>query len=1129
MSARSKRANLLASRLSPFRGWLRDQPIWTKLGLILIVPTIAAVLVGANSLAQNIAAAGNAERARQLASVVQASGDLIDGLQHERAGALLLLGHADGPNDQRYRDNYTMLNGRVDGSIKPYAEQRAELDELPSKVTALLSEIDGSLADLPALRSQVTNRQIRISEATHLYDRLINDLLDLRDSVMQLTADFGLNQRMRAAAAVSRAKENLSQKRIVVHYAFIQNAMSPILRNAFIAADQGQAQAVQTFNAVANNAEAELYSQTVSGPDLREAEAYTSWVKTNTSADLRDANFTPDSWEAALVNNSRLIRSVEAKLDAEVVERASDLRDSTWRQLLVETGLLLGMLLLAILFTWRIARSMARALRELREGALAVAQHGLPQAVARLRDPDMTTQMSPAQVASQIAEPLPVRSKDEFGQVAEAFNAVHLEAVRTAAEQAALRASVATMFVNLARRSQILVDRLIGHLDRLERGEEDPDRLAELFKLDHLATRMRRNDENLLVLAGADSTRVQRDPAGLTDVLRAAQSEVEHYTRIEFGTVDQDLKITAHAVNDMVHLIAELLDNATSFSPPESQVVVEARRVGDRAVIYIEDRGIGIGPEQLAELNERLARPPLVDVAVSRMMGLVVVARLAARHGVKVELRQAPERGTIAEVTVPASVLVSRALPDAPERAGARPGTAQAALAIGSRPSAPSTSPRPNAPATEPSLPARPFEPVRQPMPAWSDLTGATPSVAADASFTPRTANDQTEPLPQRRAVEDAMGAGAAGADVTAQIPRQVLRPEPSLSDSGGWRGAGPAAPVSPMPTPPTPAPQQTGGSRMGVPPQPMPARPVDAPPAWPPIPAKSGSSPTDSATATPTTPATATPAPASASGQTPSSPAAGKAAARVNTGSPQVVQPTGVIPAPRRGESRTPYVDETMELPIFREVESAWFRTRQSVPKEVATVAAPTAGDAKAVTDFGRGGGAQQDTPEAVPADGRGARSAGPAGNAAMVGGSMSVGGSNGIGPGTGTSTGIGGGVSGGWGSSSEDWRTAADDGWRAASAAAEVPVQETTRTGLPKRVPMAQLVPGGVDKPTDSTQRRTPEGVRGLLSAYHRGVQRGRANSKDEKSGATPAGWQNSQSSFGPTAGSGQKEHQG
>src|SRR6185369_5978068 len=328
-------------------------------------------------------------------------------------------------------------------------------------------------------------------------------------------------------------------------------------------------------------------------------------------------------------------------------------------RVLVGTGTLLGLLLLAVLFAWIVARSMARSLRELRHGALTVAQYGLPQAVARLRDPSLATQMSPQQVAMQIAEPLPIHSRDEFGQVAEAFNAVHLEAVRTAAEQAALRASVATMFVNLARRSQILVDRLIGHLDRLERGEEDPDRLAELFQLDHLATRMRRNDENLLVLAGADSTRVQREPAALIDVLRAAQSEVEHYTRIEFGMIDRDIEVAAHAVNDMVHLVAELFDNATAFSPPNSTVTVEARRLGDGALLSVEDRGIGISREQLRDLNERLANPPMVDVAVSRMMGLVVVARLANRHSVSVELRPADtERGTVADVSLPIGVLV---------------------------------------------------------------------------------------------------------------------------------------------------------------------------------------------------------------------------------------------------------------------------------------------------------------------------------------------------------------------------------------------------------------------------------------------------------------------------------------
>jgi len=201
-----------------------------------------------------------------------------------------------------------------------------------------------------------------------------------------------------------------------------------------------------------------------------------------------------------------------------------------------------------------------------------------------------------------------------------------------------LRSSVATMFVNLARRSQILVDSLIGHLDRLERGEEDPDRLAELFQLDHLATRMRRNDENLLFSPVPTRRACSVSRPRWSTSCGAAQSEVEHYTRVDFGSIDRDLDIASHAVNDLVHLVAELLDNATAFSPPDSPVLVEARRFGDRAVLYVEDRGIGISADQLADLNDRLAKPPLVDVAgLSRMMGLVVVARLAARHGIEVK------------------------------------------------------------------------------------------------------------------------------------------------------------------------------------------------------------------------------------------------------------------------------------------------------------------------------------------------------------------------------------------------------------------------------------------------------------------------------------------------------------
>jgi hypothetical protein len=743
-----------------------------------------------------------------------------------------------------------------------------------------------------------------------------------------------------------------------------------------------------------------------------------------------------------------------------------------------------------------------------------------------------------------------VRSKDEFGQVTEAFNAVHLEAVRTAAEQAALRASVATMFVNLARRSQILVDRLIGHLDRLERGEEDPDRLAELFQLDHLATRMRRNDENLLVLAGADSTRVQREPAALIDVLRAAQSEVEHYTRIEFGVVDRDIEVAAHAVNDLVHLVAELFDNATAFSPPDSHIVVEARRVGDRAVLYVEDRGIGITPDQLIELNERLATPPQVDVAVSRMMGLVVVARLAARHGVKVELRPAAERGTIADVTLPPAVLVPRALS----------GRLQPHALQGDMPVAPPT-PLPNGPTPVPSarppfgsplalesgpttpepyapLGGRPFDPAPplngggmlgvgsagRGMPAWSDLTGATAANGTDA-FNPRTPNGQRpDPLPQRRGTDQWPGDNGNGAS-TGVIPRQPGPPESRSPFAPQQPPALPPASAPPVaPTPPVVSAPPVAPSRPAPPARPEaqpPAVPAgSAPPAWPPI-------APDRETAPPVPERLAAALDMTAEiprlrpEDEPGAGQPGQAPQPVAQAQQAAAPMAAPRPSPRPGaDGRPRLVDETMELPIFRELESAWFRTRRSSPEEtLGPAGAEARAEVRAEPRESRAE-ARLATVEARPSSGAptgGAPTGGTSTGGAPTGGSPNGGEEsparaeqptgNGAPPAAARTP---------ESSPTSSWQTAADEGWRAAMAASDVPVTETTTAGLPKRTPMAQLVPGGIDKGVPAVQRRTPEGVRGLLSAYHRGVQRGRSQPKDDSQTGTqpnPAGQQSAQ----------------
>ncbi|MFC0029004.1 nitrate- and nitrite sensing domain-containing protein [Micromonospora chaiyaphumensis] len=1202
MSKRPTTAGSFLSRLSRPASRLRDMPIWSKLGLIMIVPTIATVVVGTSGLVDHLETLNNANRAGDLSNLISYSGDLADTLQDERVNSVLFLGAKGVQTRAQYQEAYNRANQRVDQAKAPYSRQRLAIDDLPRTFEARLKVVDQGLADLPGTRSQVYNGKLTSADAQRSYEALISDLLAIRDSAIQLAGDNDLSDRMRAAAAVARQKEFLAQRRVIVHEALNAAQLTPNLREQFIASRTGQTQAFQNFKAVANQADSEFFDQTVSGSDLRKAERYTTAVQANTSGDLSKPPFTTDDWDATMVNYAKLIRTVEDRLDANVVRQADELRSDTQRQVFLETGLLLSMLLLAILFAYLVARSMARSLRDLRQGALSVAQYGLPQAVARLRDPQVTGQLSPVQLANQIAEPLPVRSKDEFGQVTEAFNAVHLEAVRTAAEQAALRASVATMFVNLARRSQILVDRLIGHLDRLERGEEDPDRLAELFQLDHLATRMRRNDENLLVLAGADSTRVQREPAALIDVLRAAQSEVEHYTRIEFGVIDRDIEVAAHAVNDLVHLVAELFDNATAFSPPDSHVMVEARRVGDRASLYVEDRGIGISHEQLRELNERLATPPQVDVAVSRMMGLVVVARLASRHGVKVELRPGADRGTVADVTLPTSVLVPRALAGRGQPAPALPaagGPLQGGLAptfggpqqggpapafgalaaLGNGPHTPPPAPHPGASGNQVTLGGRSFDPASRngsgtpanagggrSMPAWSDLTGAG-ALAGGDGFTPRSSNGQPiDPLPQRRNPAEA---DPASTGQQPAIPRQL----PSSPEVGPYNpppvSAPPVPPVSGVPVsghpvsgypvsgspaqgyPVSGAPAQgypvSGAPASGYPVSGVPAsgQPVSASPAAgypvsvPPVnqvpPRPAPPAPAPQVGAPPAWPPVATPDQAAA----PAVPERLAAGLDMTTELPRVtrpetpaVNPPAPVPAPRAATPQQPgnrqrYADETMELPIFRELESAWFRTSRPAPKEEAAAAEPTAANGAATQQFAKvdtAGRAVQQTPPGTtgntpmahpPTAGGAPRDNGSANGSARSGYAGALPTRQPAAP------------------PQPGWQTAADDGWRAASAATEVPVEETTQKGLPKRTPMAQLVPGGIEKPSTSVQRRTPEGVRGLLSAYHRGVQRGRSNPTDSNSTGpegTPGGQQqSSQSGSGPVAGSGQKEQQG
>ncbi len=371
----------------------------------------------------------------------------------------------------------------------------------------------------------------------------------------------------------------------------------------------------------------------------------------DTSALTRQAlaadGVTADNWWAVNTLKYKAYRQIESDLADKAVSEASGIADDAKSSAITTGAVVVIALLAAFILAGLVARQMSRSMRQLRNAAFGIAEQRLPMLV------DQLSRTDPGRVDTRVA-PIPINSTDEIGEVARAFDQVHREAVRLASEQALLRGNINAIFTNLSRRNQSLIEGQLTLITDLENNEADPDQLENLFKLDHLATRMRRNGENLLVLAGEEPGRRWDQPVPLVDVLRAASSEVEQYERIELSGVPE-AEIHGRAVTDLVHLLAELLENATTFSSPQTKVRVTATRLPDgRIMIEIHDKGIGLTAEDFADINHKLANPPTVDAAISQRMGLFVVGRLSDRHGIRVQLRPSGEQaGTTSLVMLP--------------------------------------------------------------------------------------------------------------------------------------------------------------------------------------------------------------------------------------------------------------------------------------------------------------------------------------------------------------------------------------------------------------------------------------------------------------------------------------------
>ena len=373
-----------------------------------------------------------------------------------------------------------------------------------------------------------------------------------------------------------------------------------------------------------------------------------------------EATVATTSWHSGaapprVVSASKAFVSYATALEPGLLAAAAQLQQASQRQgnavlvqLILAGGLGLIALIATVVLSLVLGRGLVRQLRDLRGSALTLAHHTLPRVIDRLR--------SGEDVDLGQHEPAQVRTRNEIEQVGQAVSILEHAAIRSAADEARLRRGVSDVFRNLAGRSQSLLRRQLSLIDAMERRTSDPDDLENLFRIDHLTTRMRRHAEGLIILSGDTPTRGWRRPVPLVDVLRAAVAEVEDYTRVRVQCRTTGA-VTGHAVADIVHLLAELAENATVFSPPNTPVRMQGESVGQGFVVEIEDRGLGISRTRLEEINARLANPPQFDLSGSDRLGLLIAAQLARRHDITVTLRPSVYGGTTAIVHLPAALV----------------------------------------------------------------------------------------------------------------------------------------------------------------------------------------------------------------------------------------------------------------------------------------------------------------------------------------------------------------------------------------------------------------------------------------------------------------------------------------
>ncbi|NJP33043.1 sensor histidine kinase [Micromonospora thermarum] len=738
----------------------RDWPIRSKLTALVVVPLTALLALWLFATTLTFGPALDLLSARTLLYDLGRPGEaVVAELQRERRLSVVHLStrrDLPGLAEQRQRTDRAIaeLRRRVAGE-----DLRDAAGDL---LDARLDQLVAALEALPAGREFIDRRAVDRAGALGLYSGMISSAFQAF-AAMAALPDPELNRQALAVTALGRSRELLGQTDALLAGVFVSGRFAEGEHTQIVQTIANQRFLVQAAVADLPEADRAAYQR------LTEREAFDRLRSMQDDLIAAGASRPPvdgNTWLADYDTVQQSLREFELDQADGLAERSVPTAVRILVRLAVAGVLGLVAVVVSLVVALRVGRSLAYRLARVRT-VLERAERRLPEVVARMRRGEVV----------DLAREAPHReyAADEIGQVGRAFTSVQRTAIRAAEDEVNLRRGLNEVFLNIARRSQGLVHRQLALLDRMERRTEDPDELAELFRVDHLATRLRRHAEDLVILAGAAPGRGWRNPVAMVDLIRGAISEVEAYDRVDIADV-QPVGAAGRVVGDLIHLLAELVENATAFSPPDTRVRVSGQRVPNGYVVEITDQGLGMPTEALEDANRRLESSPEFDPTRTARLGLFVVARLAARHGVRVRLRPSGGAGLTAVVLVP-NDLVTEEPPLMPVGA---PHPAPDGRRTGRRETLPRPR-RPRAAAASTSLPA-------DPLPA-DTLPGGGPAraeVAGEIDGLPRRVRRRGPVAPLRP------GGRRTAGDVTAHGDAGV--PDATVTAAPGHDGSDPPA-----------------------------------------------------------------------------------------------------------------------------------------------------------------------------------------------------------------------------------------------------------------------------------------------------------------------------------------------